>query len=306
MHSSHRPRRPLLPPPENIRSLLAYVQELLQSHGVVDAALEASMLVEHTTGFDRTTLLCDGRRPVHQPWIDELTLFVERRLHGEPVQYIIGNAWFYGRSFAVDPHVLIPRPETELLVEAALRLLPRTNRHGARHRAVDIGTGSGVVAVTIALENPGVHLLATDVSPQALRLARANSVRHGVADAIQFCAMKSLSGLRGSFELAVSNPPYVNHETIRSLQPEVRDYEPRVALDGGADGLDVIRSLVDHSAFVLEEDGAIALEVGDGQAEAVRALLERAHVWKEIEIINDYAGIPRIVHARRETARGRH
>jgi len=286
--------------------LLAYVQELLQSRGVVDAPLEASMLLEHITGFDRTTLLRDGRQPVHQSWIDELTLLVERRLRGEPVQYIIGNAWFYGRCFAVDPHVLIPRPETELLVETALRLLPRPNGHGATCRAVDVGTGSGVVAITIALEHPGVHLIATDVSIEALRLARANSVRHGVANTIQFCAMESLSGLRGSFELIVSNPPYVIHETVQSLQPEVRDYEPRVALDGGSDGLDVIRSLVDQSAGNMKDNGAIVLEVGEGQAEAVRALFERAHVWKDIQIVNDYAGIPRIVHARRETARSRH
>lgn len=220
---------------------------------------------------------------------------INRKADGVPAQYIIGEQEFYGRSFEVTPAVLIPRPETELLVEAVLKygnqLAPQP---GERLTAVDIGTGSGAIAVTLALEAKGLRMLASDISPQALDVARRNASRLG-AD-VEFRQGNLLEPFAGlAPDMIVSNPPYIPASDIEELQPEVRDHEPRTALDGGPDGLYPYRVMMDQLPLLATPPRLIAFELGMGQAQDVADMLRAAGHWDEIVTIPDLAGIDRHV-----------
>ena len=227
---------------------------------------------------------------------------LERRVAREPVQYIVGKAWFYGRPFYVDRRVLIPRPETELLVDVALGLRPRLREPVEAPLFADVGTGSGILAITLALELMGARVVATDVSREALQVASLNRTHYGVEEEVQFVCCDGLSGLQGAFDAIVSNPPYVRSADIANLQREVRDHEPHFALDGGEDGLDVVRRLVELSESRLAPGGSLLAEVGVGQADAVVELLRRSDGWAEVKAVDDLAGVPRVVCATRHTA----
>ena len=220
---------------------------------------------------------------------------VERRRAGEPIQYITGEAEFYGLSFKVSREVLIPRPETEHLVEKVMELA----RGFERQRIVDIGTGSGAIAVVLASNLPDVHIHATDVSASAVRVARGNAKRHGVEARVIFRVGDLLTPVAGKrFDLIVSNPPYVPESDRDSLSVEVRDYEPAQALYAGADGLDVYRRLIPAAFGALFHERYLALEIGFGQEAAVNALLAAAG-FIGIEFTKDLQGIPRVATARR-------
>ena len=216
-------------------------------------------------------------------WITEQ---LRRRREGFPIQYILGSCEFYGREFLVDPRVLIPRPETEILVESVLLRAPQGGR------VVDVGTGSGCIAVTLKLERPDLNVFATDLSADALALAVENARR--LRASVTFARTDLLGGLAGPFDTIVSNPPYIPAKEISSLQREVRDHEPRLALEAGVEGLDAIERLLDHALPVLESNGLLAMEIGFGQADRVRTMAT-VRGWSEVGILRDYAGIERVV-----------
>ena len=220
---------------------------------------------------------------------------IERRLAGEPIQYIIGECEFYGLPFHVNGDVLIPRPETELLVERAAHFAPLFRKP----RVVDVGTGSGAIAVAIAHQWPDAIVTATDVSAAALDMARTNAERNGFAQRIRFLEGDLLAPVAGEhFDLVVSNPPYVPHSDRNTLDMEVRNYEPPQALFAGEDGLAIYRRLLPEAFKVLVVGGILLLEIGHGQQESIQALLEK-ELFTEIECTADLQGIPRVVTARR-------
>ncbi len=260
--------------------------DALAAAGVETPRLDAELLLSEATGWDRARLAAEpetGVPPAAGRLFGEM---VRRRLRREPVAYILGRKGFRNLDLAVDRRVLIPRPETELLVELALELSPS--------RVLDIGTGSGAVALAIADELPGCEVLATDTSSKALEVARANAERLGLAERIEFCEAMLPPDADG-LDLIVANLPYVAESEWGGLEPEVTRWEPREALLAGSDGLDVIRAAIPAAAAVAP---SLALEVGAGQAPAVSELLFEAG-FAQVETRPDLAGIPRIVWGRR-------
>lgn len=277
-------------------------RNLLQSAGFTedDARQDVAVLARHALGLDQAGWILGQWRALDEATLSTLDALVDRRSRHEPVAYITGQREFYGRPFRVTPAVLIPRPETELLVEVALeRLLNRPGTSGERPaRVVDIGTGSGCLAVTLALEHEHVTVTATDVSATALQVARANAVRHGVEDQITFREAALAGDLDQDADVIVSNPPYVAEADRDWLEADVRDFEPALALFGGGDGLAVIRSLVPAAWRALVPGGWLVLEIGATQRDAVSAFLD-AQGFECIDTRQDLAGHPRVVVARR-------
>ncbi len=203
---------------------------------------------------------------------------------------------FWGLSFEVSPSVLIPRPETETLVESALE---RLRASGRSPRVADVCTGSGCVAVAITHERPDVHVAATDISADALNMAAQNATRHGVRERVRLVRTDLMDGLSGPFDVIVANPPYVRSIDRRGLQAEVRDFEPAVALYGGADGLEIIRALLEHSARCLALDGVLLFEFGDGQEEGVREVVSASPGLRMVDVRDDLRGVARVAIAKR-------
>ena len=272
--------------------------QILRRAGVPEARREAASLVEHVTGRDRTFLITSAETMLAPDEVKRLRGLVERRAAGEPLQYITGHQEFYKLDFEVTPDVLIPRPETELLVETALDLLDE--RHGPA-LALDVGTGSGCIAVSLLHERPSVRAIGVDISEPALRVAARNAARAGVDERLRLLASDGLSALdpsRARFEMIVSNPPYVTEDALGGLQREVRDYEPRVALTPGGDGLRIIRALLSDAPRFLNPGGHLLLEIGFDQHEAVERLID-PRVWELLAIHKDLQGIPRTVALRK-------
>jgi len=235
-------------------------------------------------GYDRAWLYAHSGDELKEVWWIHYGRYLHQRLQGQPTQQITGVQEFYGREFRVTPDVLIPRPETEHVIEAALRL--------EVSRILDIGTGSGAIAITLALET-GALVVGTDLSIPALAVAATNCRRLGAT--VDFVACDLAYGLRGSFDLVVSNPPYVAMRDKTTLQREVRDYEPEIALYGGDDGLAIYRRLVPEAQRLLVPGGWLVMEIGHDQGDVVRGMLG---AWKEVELRNDLAGLPRVILAR--------
>ena len=240
-------------------------------------------------------LIAHDGEPLAPDAADTFCDLVERRLFGEPMQYITGEAEFYGLPFRVNRDVLIPRPETEHLVEKAIALAAEF----ARPRIVDVGTGSGAIAVALAHALPFAEITATDVSAAALAVAKDNAARNGVADRVRFFEGDLLGPVVGEhFDIVVSNPPYVPESDRNALDEEVRNFEPGQALFAGADGLDIYRRLIPAAFGALVPGGFVALEIGYGQQHAMQALLKKEG-FAEVEFIADLQGIPRVAVARR-------
>ena len=278
------------------REHLAAARVRLTSAGlpVTEAAFDAEILARHALQWDRATFIARAADQAPAEFAAAYAPLIERRAAREPVAHIRGVREFWGRDFAVSPAVLIPRPETELIVEEALA------RAGARHsrsrdaglRIADIGTGSGCLAITLALEIPGAQVTATDISEQALAVARANAGWWKAP--VGFRQGSFLAGAEGPFDLIVSNPPYVPERDRASLAPEVRDHEPAEALFGGSDGLDVIRALVPDAAAHLHSRGWLLIEIGRGQRDAVAAIVHGVPGLALNEFRADLQHIPRV------------
>lgn len=260
---------------------------------------EAALLLGRVLGWSEAMVMARGEEAVPPAATRRFRELLERRLGGEPVAYLLGEREFYGRVFHVDRRVLIPRPESEHLVEAALELHAGGALPGAP-RILDLGTGSGCLAVSLALEIPGARVLATDLSPAALALATANARRLG-AGGVRFAAHDLWRGLDPRrFDLVVSNPPYVGRDEAPGLSPEVTSFEPHLALFAGPRGEDVLRRLL-AGAAELRQGVPLLLEIGRGQLPALRRLAAASglHGLTLQAVIDDYAGIPRVVHLRR-------
>jgi release factor glutamine methyltransferase len=276
-------------PASDARQALDAATDALRAAGIEEPRLDAEVMLAAATGRDRTALIVDREAEVPAAAARLFGEMVRRRLRREPVAYIVGSKGFRRLDIAVDRRVLIPRPETELLVEVALERAPAT--------LLDVGTGSGAIALAVADELPGCAVTATDTSPGALEVARGNAERLGVADRVRFLSASVPEG--ETFDLVVANLPYVAESDWPSLQPEVTRWEPREALLAGPDGLDSIRALLGQrgrgfNRIGAETSTALALEVGAGQAEAVEALLQGAG-FGTIERRRDLAGIDRVV-----------
>ena len=280
----------------SIAEALREASRILEGSGVPEARREASSLLSFVLDKDRTFLISHADDPVGDDSLDQFREFVERRATGEPLQYITGVQDFYGREFRVTPDVLIPRPETELLVEAALGLV---RRDGAF--ICDVGTGSGCIAVTLLCEIADARAVAVDKSSAALEIAKLNAARQSVDDRTVFVVSDCFDALDPNeyrFDLIVSNPPYVSEAALSGLQREVRDHEPLVALSPGPDGLSVIRRLLAEAPGYLKPQGHLLMEIGFDQGETVRGLIDET-VWSLLEIRPDLQSIPRIVVVKR-------
>ena len=279
----------------SIAEALRLAADVLDQNGVGDARREAGALLSHVIGKDRTFLISHAEDQISESEAERFRAVVERRAGGEPAQYIVGSQDFYGRTFRVTPAVLIPRPETELLIEAALAVM------NADARICDVGTGSGCIAITLLCERKDARAVAIDVSEEALNIARENASEQSVGTRIEFVRSDCFTALDRkpdlfnlSFDLILSNPPYVSANMLPGLQREVRDHEPQVALSPGEDGLSVIRRLLNDSPRFLRENGHLIMEIGFDQGEAVQQLVDE-NVWTLKEIRPDLQCIPRIV-----------
>ena len=273
--------------------------EFLGRKGVESARLQAELLLAHVLKLPRMQMYLNFERMLTEAETDALRDFVRRRGQREPLQQILGSTSFCGFEIAVNRHVLVPRPETELLAERAWIFLNQLS-DGSPRCALDFGTGSGCLAVALAAKCPAARVWAVELVPEAVELAKQNAARHGLAERIRFVLGDGLAAVPAEqrFELVVSNPPYIPSVEIQTLQPEVRDYEPRQALDGGPDGLEYYRRLGEGAAPLLKAGGRLMLEFGDGQAEALEKILE-GQKWVVEAVEQDYTGRPRILIARR-------
>jgi release factor glutamine methyltransferase len=269
--------------------------EFLAKKGVSSPRLQVELLISHVLKMPRMKLYLNFERNLSEAELSTLREMVQRRGTREPLQYIIGDVSFCGWELNVTPSVLIPRPETEVLAEKGWQFLSTLNSQSST--ALDFGTGSGCLAIAMALKSPTTEVHALDASVEALKVAHQNAAKHKIA--IQFHQGDGFAalpqGLR--FDLIISNPPYIATAEIETLEPEIRDHEPRSALDGGADGLNFYRLLANNAAQWLKPNGKILLEFGDGQADAVKKMFEeQMYVVESIE--SDYSQRPRILSAR--------
>jgi len=271
---------------------LAWGAAELAQTGNPNPRRDAELLLLHILGIERAALIARPHQRLKAGQAIQFRQLITRRKRSEPIQYLTGEREFYGLRFAVNPDVLIPRPETEHLVEAAIHRIPP----GKPSRVADIGTGSGAIAVAIAVARPLAQVTAVDVSAAALELAQANAASHKVAGRISFLESDLLDALTGPFDMIVSNPPYVADADRQTLAAEVKDYEPATALFAGPTGLEIYQRLIPQAAERLPEGGWLLLEIGAGQELSLRQLLI---AWDHVSFADDLQGFPRVAIAQR-------
>jgi release factor glutamine methyltransferase len=262
-----------------------------------EASLDAELLARRVLGWDRARLISDRHEVVPEDFAGRFTPLVARRESREPVAYILGEREFWGLTFEVAPAVLIPRPETELIVEAVLGCLAGPGE--AAPTVVDVGTGSGCLAVVVAIERPDARVVATDISAVALTIARRNALRHGVAGRITFLEADGVGTAASTADVVMSNPPYVPAGELETLAPEIVRHEPQLALGGGDDGLSVVRALIAQAHTALKPGGWFVCEFGFGQDGSIRRLVAESDRWRLDRIERDLQGIPRTLVAQR-------
>jgi release factor glutamine methyltransferase len=287
-----------LTPPVTVLEAIQKTADFLAPKGVDSPRLQAELLLAHVLQLPRMRLYLNFDRVLAPAEVDAFRELVRRRGQREPLQHILGTVNFCGLEFTCNRHALIPRPETELLAQLAWEFL--CAHPAAQPAAFDFGTGTGCLAVTLAVKCPRARISAGDVSPAALDLARENATRHGVGERIQFVASDGFAALPADtrFDLIVSNPPYIPAAEIATLQPEVRDFDPRTALDGGDDGLDFYRRLAVEGLARLNPGGQLIVEFGDGQAPALREMFATQN-WVVEAVRQDYSARDRFLLARR-------
>jgi release factor glutamine methyltransferase len=270
----------------------------LRSAGLDDAELDARILVGAALGLDLTGLIAQAARPLAAAEASRLAQHAQRRIAGEPVARILGTREFWGLPLRLSEATLVPRPDTETVVELALEIL-RERQASHPPRIADIGTGSGAILLALLHEIPDAFGVGTDLSQTALRTARDNAVALGLADRAGFVACSYAAALGGPFDLIVSNPPYIPSAEIPKLSVEVREHDPHLALDGGNDGYDAYRALIPQASERLAPGGALIVEAGQGQAENIETLMRGAALLVDRSPKADLAGIPRAVSARK-------
>ena len=265
----------------------------LAEGGVTDHAREANSLLRFVTGRDRAFLVAHSEEHLTADEASRFENAVSRRSKREPLQYITGKQEFFGRNFVVTPDVLIPRPETEMLVEHSIRTVCEMDNAVL----AEVGIGSGCIAISILAECPGATATGMDISPAALAVAERNARQHGVDQRLELLESDLFTAASGrQFDLIVSNPPYVPLNDLETLQAEVRLFEPQLALTDGGDGLSIIRRLIRDAPQFLRSGGVLLLEIGIGQSEAVLAMFDR-DIWREVLFHRDFQGIPRVLRA---------
>lgn len=275
--------------------------ETLRQAGIEEPEADARLLIGHALGLDRTQLFSQSGRLLDAPAIAAIDTLAARRLKHEPVSRILGGKEFWSLSLDVTGDVLVPRPDTETLVEAALDFVVHggkglKNLRQERLRLLDIGTGSGALLLALLSELERATGVATDISPAAIEVARGNAERLGLASRCNFVVCNIADGVTGPFDLIVSNPPYIAHDEIATLEPEVRDHDPALALDGGIDGLDAYRAIAAQAGRLLAPGGRLIVELGAGQEQAVAALFTKAGLTADAAR-PDLAGVPRALSA---------
>ncbi len=286
-----------------VREAWREVSSFLRQKGIVSPEFEAEYMMRRILGWDRAQFFARMQEPWPSALEPKMEEWSDRRVHGEPLQYIVGDQAFFGRIFEVEPGVLIPRPETELLAETVLKEGTKISANRPLN-VVDVGTGSGAIAITLALEKPHWQITAIDLSGQALDVARKNARKFGVEDLILWQQGNFLEPLQTEYspiDILVSNPPYIPTEQIRKLEKNVSHYEPHLALDGGADGLDAYRTLVWQLSGWPVCPGLIAFEIGAEQGIEVSRLLQSMKNAVHTEVRQDLAGRDRIVIGRFKT-----
>jgi len=294
-----------------ILNLLNWTTEYFTKAGLSSPRLDAEILLAHSLKLKRMDLYLQFDRPLLSDELAAYKMLIKRRIEREPIAYIIGEKEFWSRSFKVGPGVLIPRPETELIVE----IVTRDSCLVSREKPItilDIGTGSGILAITLAKEFPNTQVMAIDISPEALSYAKENAERHSVADRIQFLEQDFLTSheslVTSHFDLIVSNPPYIASAEIETLDDDVRKFEPQLALDGDSDGLKFYRALSEKAFSLLNSQGTLVMEIGEDQGLAVGGLavggpavggLFSKDPWMDAKVIKDYAGHDRVVIVKR-------
>lgn len=275
-----------------VRQAVREAVRALEGEGVESARLEAELLLAHAVGTNRAWVLAHPERPLTPKELTRFRDLAARRIRREPLAYITGHREFFGLDLAVDPRVLIPRPETELLVERALALARRLPDPA---RVADVGAGSGAIAVALAVHLPDARVYALDEAPGPLAVTAGNARRHGVEERVLCLQGDLLAPLPEAVHLVCANLPYVGSEEWGALAPEIRDHEPRAALDGGPGGLEVIGRLLASATPYLRPGGAILLEIGAGQGPAARELAGEHFPGAQVEVRQDYAGLDRLV-----------
>lgn len=292
-----------------IKLIFQQAVQRLKLADIKDPELEVSLLLSHASSMERTALLLHGERNLEEAQLEIFERYISRRLAREPLAYITGKKEFWSLSFRVSKDVLIPRPETEFLLEKTFDVLKSSREIPEQGlKILDLGTGSGVIAIVMALELVAAKVTAIDYSYNALKTAIHNAKKHNVAECIDFVNCSWFDGItaKAEFDVLISNPPYIAKEVItepfgkttNSLQPEVRDFEPVLALDGGLQGLREIRRIAAESVKVLKPRGWIFMEIGADQRKEVFDIFTETGAYDSIEIYNDYAGLPRVLQAR--------
>lgn len=279
-------------PPKSwtIGSLVKWAAEDFRARGIENPRLDAELIVAHALGIDRTRVIIDANRPLEGAELAKLRELVKRRRAHEPIAYLRGEREFYGLRFRVDRRVLIPRPDTEALVDVALA---RTQHVSLSMRMLDLCTGSGCVAIAVARQRPTAKIVAADLSDDALAVARANAARLGAYN-VAFVKSDLFASIPGKFDIVTANPPYIPTAEIETLAADIKDFEPRLALDGGADGLDLVRRIAAAAPEHLVPGGVLALEIGAGEAATAIEILE-AHGFTDVRADRDYGRIERVV-----------
>jgi len=278
-----------------LREALHSVAKTLRKAGIADASVEAELLLGHVLGMSKTQLYTEPERGLASAEIKHLWRLVHRRLDHEPTAYILGHCEFYGTDFYVDCHTLIPRPETELLVEKAVELAQRIFHPGKQITIADIGTGCGTIVVSLALALPQAKIYATDISASALRVAEINCQRHAVNSQVELLQGNLLEPLPQPVDMVIANLPYIKNYEFRDLSQEIRNFEPTVALAGGKNGLDKIQQMLEQMPKKLNYRACFLLEIGQGQGEMVTSLINSYFPQANIELIPDLGGIERVV-----------
>ncbi|MBC2714305.1 MAG: peptide chain release factor N(5)-glutamine methyltransferase [Desulfobacteraceae bacterium] len=288
-------------PQWTILKILQWTTSYFKSHPIDSPRLTAEILLAHVLGINRIDLYLRFDQPLIKQELSVFKGFIKRRVNREPVAYITGTREFWGIDFNVTPEVLIPRPETEFLVEESLKLIPADTSAG-RFRVMDVGTGSGAVIVSLAINRPGHSYFASDISKKAITVAGKNAFSNGVNEEISFLVGELFAALNRddqAFDLIVSNPPYIPSYQIAGLAPEVGKYEPVLALDGGADGLDVVGKIIEDAPLYLKKNGILMIEIGSDQKIRVEQIVTDDGRYSELKFIRDYSGHDRVALMRR-------
>jgi len=285
-----------------ILRLINWTSQYFSENGIENPRLDAEVLLAHSLRTNRLRLYLNYDKPILKGELREYKKLIKRRIRREPLQYITGYQEFWSLNLKVTKGVLIPRPETEILVEEAIKTFPQNELFDKTINILELGTGSGAVAIALAKELQRGSIVATDISDIAIKTARENAKVHGLEKQITFLKGSLFEPVReriGTFNLVISNPPYIPIEDFRDIQPEVRDFEPRISLNGGKEGLKFYRQILSQIGRYLAKDGWVILELGKGQAEKVTRLIELTGEFNPTSIVKDFSGIERVVKAQK-------